>query len=269
MNRWSTLFGVLPRGLRDWRLWLLQAVVNPLLFALFVGWLLIPESRSWQLGASLLGIVILAAIALLVHAGALAYFAESEEAAPPALTAAYRRALHNLAAFAFCAAIMYLLWRSTDRLDVYQSALPTYVRSMPAIMRRHLSRADTHGAHAALVFLVRWIIWPGLLLPFAAAVALSGFRGFGEGRVATWRSIRSGWYWLTIAIAAVAGVLLTSSLVDWRPFARRGSLSAESVSMAIRLFTVYLIGLTSWLVTCSMVGKRLHAALGARGQTAR
>lgn len=269
MNRLSTLFGVLPRALRDWRLWLLQALINPLLFAVFVGWLLIPESRGWHLGASLLGIVILTATALLVHAGSLAYFAEGEEAAPAVLRAAYRRALRNLAAFALCAAIMYLLWQSTDRLDAYQNTLPTYVRSMPAIMRRHLSRADVCDAHAALIFLVRWIIWPGLLLPFAAAVALSGFRGFGQGRIATWRAIRSGWYWLTIAMAAVAGVLLSSSLLDVRPFARGASINTESASMAIRLLAAYLIAVSSWLVTCSMVGKRLHAALGARGQSAR
>lgn len=269
MNCLSTLLGILPIGLRDWRLWLLQAVVNPLLFALFVGWLLIPESREWHLGASLLGIVILAATGLLVHAGTLAYFAEGEEAAPAVLRAAYRRALQNLVAFAVCVAIMYLLWRSSDRLDAYQNALPTYVRSMPAMMRHHFSRADVYGAQAALIFLVRWIIWPGLLLPFAAAVALSGFRGFGQGRIATWRAIRSGWYWLTIAIAAVAGVLLSSSLLDWRPFARGASINAESASVATRLFAAYLIALTSWLVTCSMVGKRLQAALGARGQTAR
>src|SRR5207237_1070273 len=112
----------------------------------------------------------------------------------------------------------------------------------------HLSRADVIDAYAALIFFVRWIIWPGLLLPFAQAVALSGFRGFGQGSVATWRAIRSGWYWLTIAIAAVAGVLLTTSLVDWRPFARGASISTESATMAIRLFAAYLIGLTSWLV---------------------
>ena len=269
MNRLSTLFGILPRGLRDWRLWLLQAVVSPVLFALFVGWLLIPEGRVWHLGASLLGIVILAAGALLAHAGTLAYFAEGEEPAPSVLRAAYRRALRNLAAFALCAAIMYLLWRTTDRLDAYQSALPAYVRSMPAVMRRHLSLADVRNAHAALIFLVRWIIWPGLLLPFAAAVALCGFRGFGQGRITTWRVIGSGWYWLTIAIAAVAGVLLSSCLFEWRPFARGASVNAESASMAIRLLAAYLIALTSWLVTCSMVGKRLHAVLDARGQTAR
>jgi hypothetical protein len=269
MSRLSRLPAMLPSGLKDWRLWLLQAVANPLLFALFIGWLLIPERRGWHLGASLVSMLFLAAAALLVHAGALAYFAESEEAAPVVLRATYRRALQNLAAFALCAAIMYLVWRSTDRLDAYQSSLPAYLRSMPAMMRRHISRAEVIGAHAALIFLVRWIIWPGLLLPFAAAVALSGFRGLGQGRLATWRAIRSGWYWLTIAITAVAGVLLTSSLVDWRPLVRGASISAESASMAIRLFAAYLIGLTSWLATCSMVGKRLHAVLGARGQTAR
>ena len=269
MNRLSAFLGVLPRGLRDWRLWLLQALANPFLFALFVGWLLIPEKRGWQLGASLVSMLFLAAAALLLQAGALAYFAESEEAAPADLRAAYRYASRNLASFAFCVAAVYLLWRSSHRLDAYQSVLPAYVRAMPSVMRRHISRAEVIGAHAALIFLVRWIILPGLLLPFAAALALSGFRGFGQGRVATWRAMRSGWYWLTITITAAAGVLVTSSLVEWRPFARGASIIAESASMAIRLLVAYLIGLTSWLVTCSTVGKRLHAALDARGQTAR
>jgi hypothetical protein len=268
MNRLSAFLGLLPKGLRDWRLWLLQAVANPFLFALLVGWLLIPERRGWHLGASLVSVLFLATAALLLQAGALAYFAD-EEAAPAGLRAAYGRAFRNLASFAFCVAAVYFLWGISHRLDAHQSALPSYVRSMPSVMRRHISRAELIDAHAALIFLVRWIILPGLLLPFAAAAALSGFRGFGQGRVAAWRAIRSGWYWLTITIAAVAGVLVTSSLVEWRPLARGESISAESASMTIRLLMAYLIGLTSWMVTCSMVGKRLHAALGVRGQPVR
>ena len=51
---------------------------------------------------------------------------------------------------------------------------------MPAMMRRHFSREDVCGAYAALLFVVRWIIWPGLLLPFAAAVPLSGFQDLAK-----------------------------------------------------------------------------------------
>jgi hypothetical protein len=272
MSRLANLWALAPSGLRDWKLWLLQALANLLLFALFVGWLLIPESRGWHVGVSLLGIVVLAAVALLVHAGTFAYLSEREEFAPADIGAAYARALRNLAAFAICAATMYLLWRSADRLDAYQSTLPAYLRSMmPALLRRHISRAAVSGVYAAVIFLVRWIICPALLLPFAAAVAHSGFRGFGRGSVVTWYALRSGWYWLAIAAAAVAGVLFTTGLIVWRPFTHDASVTSvtrESASMVIRLSVAYVIGLASWLATCSVVGEKLQAAVRAGGQTA-
>ena len=167
---------------------------------------------------------------------------------------------------------MYLLWRSADRLDGYQSTLPAYLRSMmPALLRRHISRAAVSGVYAAVIFLVRWIIYPALLLPFAAAVAHSGFRGFGRGSLVTWCALRSGWYWFSIAAAAVAGVLLTTGLVVWRPFTHDASVTSvthESASMVIRLSVAYLIGLASWLATCSVVGEKLQAAVRAGGQAA-
>jgi len=272
MSRMANLRAAVPERLRDWRLWLLQSVANPLLFALFVGWLLIPESRGWHLGVSLLGIVVLSAAALLLHAGTLAYLAEREDFAPAYIGAAYARALRNLAAFAICAAALYLLWRSTDRLDAYQSTLPAYLRSMmPALLRRHISRAAVSGVYAAVIFLVRWIICPALLLPFAAAVAHFGFWGFGQGGLVTRCALRSGWYWISIAAAAVAGVLLTTSLVAWRPFAHGASVNSmtrESASLVIRLSVAYVIGLASWLATCSVVGEKLQAAVRAGGQAA-
>jgi hypothetical protein len=264
----AILRAAVPWGLKDWRLWLLQAVANPLFFALFVGWLLLPESHSWQLGVSLLGIMVLAAGTLLVHGGTLTYLAEPIGSTPASMKLAYARALRNLAAFAVCGAAVYLLWRSTDRLDAYQSTLPAYLRSMmPVLLRRHISRGAISGSYAAVTFVVRWIFWPGLLLPFAAAVAHSGFRGFRQGGLATWNAMRSGRYWLAIAGAAVAGVLLTTGLVAWRPFAHDSNVTRESASMAVRLSVAYVIGLASWLATCSVVVQKLQASVQAGGQT--
>ena len=48
------------------RVWLLQFLLNPVLFALGVWWLTIPEARIWQLGLSAL-------LALVVVVGALTF----------------------------------------------------------------------------------------------------------------------------------------------------------------------------------------------------
>jgi hypothetical protein len=270
MSRLRVLGDVFRNGPGDWKLWVLHAVASPLLFVLFAGWLLIPESTGWQLGLSLVGVVVLATAALGVHSVTLGYLALQDRSAPWPLVVAFTRALRTLAAFAACSAAAYLLWSSANLLDVYRITFPAYVRAaMPAFVLRNVSGPAIENAYTAVTFVVRWILWPGLLLPFVAAVASFGFTGFVRGGSALWRGVRSGFYWVVIAAAAVAGVTLTPALVTWRGLAHDASFAGESISMAVRFSLAFVIALASWLTVCSMATAELRATVDTGGQATR
>ena len=256
------------RRLGDWRVWLVHLLGNPLLFALFVGWLFIPESRSWQLGFSFLGVILLAAATLLLEAGTLGYFASDAQAGLASVRDAYGRSFRNFGAVLACGAVACLGWWLAGRLEIYEITLPAYLRSeMPVAMRRHITRAEIGHAYAVFTFVVHWILCPGLLLPFVAAATRFGFRGFPQGVVASWRAICSGSYWLLFSVLALAGLLLTGRLISWRPQAHDATVAHESVSMVLRLSSAYLIGLTAWLGTCALLGSRLVSGAEVRRQT--
>ena len=253
MSRLAAFRDVLSRGLGDWKLWVLHAVANPLLFVLFAGWLLIPESSGWQLGLSFVGVIVLVVAALVLHSSTLGYLAGQDRPASRPFVAAFTRAFRNLIAFAVCGAAAYLLWSSANLLDVYRITFPAYLRSvLPEFLRRQVSAEDAADAYTTVMFVVRWIVWPGLLLPLVAAVACFGFSGFVRGGPVLWRAVRSGFYWLVIAAAALVGVVLTSALVEWHPLVQDASFAGESISMAGRFSAAFLMALASWLAACSM-----------------
>jgi hypothetical protein len=275
MSGLKVLGDVLSRGLGDWKLWVLHVVLNPLLFVLFAGWLLIPESSGWRLGLSIAGVIVLAVAALVLHSSTLGYLAlrQQPESVPHPLLASFTRALRNLIAFALCAALAYLLWNSASFLDLYRITLPTYLRSaMPTFLRRQVSAEAIASACTAIVFVIRWVLLPGALLPLVASVASCGFAGFVRAGSPLWRAVRSGWYWLVIATAAFLGVVLTSALVVWHPLAPDASFAREGISMAIRFSAAFGLAVASWLAACSMAGAELQrisqSGVGAGSDTA-
>lgn len=267
MSDISAIGNNLAKRLGDWRVWSVHLLANPLLFGLFVGWLFIPESHAWQLGFSFLGVTLLAAAALLLEAGTLSYFAADEPAGLTSLGHAYARALRNFGAVLVCAAIACFGWWLAGRLQIYQETLPAYLRSeMPAALRRHVTRAEIGRVYGAVIFIVRWILCPGLLLPFVTAGARFGFRGFPRTIVATWRAISSGFYWFVFSLLALAGLFFTGLLVSWRPQGHDATVARESVSMTFRLSTAYLVGLAAWLGISALLGSCLESAAEIRRQ---
>src|SRR5260370_15018888 len=89
---------VLAGSLRSGRLWLVQFFVNPILAGLFAAWLLIPEAKIWQLGLSVLLVAVIAAAALVLHAGTLNYFSDQVREQAAAGTTSFRRAMPHFPA---------------------------------------------------------------------------------------------------------------------------------------------------------------------------
>jgi len=267
MSRFEEPRLVLAGSFRSGRLWLLQFLVNPILAGLFAAWLLIPEARIWQLAFNVLLAVVIVAAALLLHAGTLNYFSDQFREQPAAIKTAFGRALRHFAAIAACAIVFYLVWTLAGGLAGYQETFPTYVRSMlPASVRGNIPLGVLTVTFDGLVFLVQWVAVPGLLLPLTLRAADQGFRGFGRAGWKAWKiTIASLHYWLILAVAALLGVYGSSTLLGWRPSSENPTFAGETANLVLRMFLAYGLALLSWMVACSLIGRRAGSAQNVPG----
>jgi hypothetical protein len=260
---------ILSGSLRSGRLWLIQFFANPILAGLFAAWLLIPEAKNWQLVFNVLLALVIAAGALVLHAGTLNYFSDQFRAGPAVVTTAFGRALRHFAAIAMCAIIFYLLWALAGELGRFNQTVPTYVRStLPVFVREHISLAVAASTFGALVFLLQWVAVPGLLLPLARLAADQGFRGFGRRGWKTWKTtLASLHYWVILVVAAFLGVCGSDTILRWRPSSESPTFTGETANLALRLFLAYGLGLFSWMVACSLIGRRGGSAQNVAGNS--
>jgi len=250
---------------RNGRLWFVQFLANPILFGLFVAWLFLPPSNGFYLILNFfLGLVLLAA-AFLLHAGTLNYFSDRQPGSPTPLWPPFRRALQHLLPVAICVGVFWVLWIFVGYLDSFQDAVPTYLRStFPAFVRRHITLGAVANLFSAAVFVARWVIAPGLVLPLLLQIADRGFRGFGKQSLLTWRkTVFSFAYWLVLLVAALLGVLAVEKIMAFTPDFKTSTFHGEAFSLAVRLSASYLLGLFSWLLVCSTVGRYAAALRGS------
>jgi len=152
--------------------------------------------------------------------------------------------------------VFYLLWTLMDRADSYSELLPAYIRSMmPAALRRYITLTFLQYPYAWIAFAVRWLVLPGLILPFTLAAAEMGFRAFWRAGFAMWK--RAVWclrYWLVLALAILVGVIATQAIIAWTPNFDTSTLGHETFSVVVRVICAYALGLWAWMLTCSLVG---------------
>ncbi len=243
--------------LRSWQLWLIQFVANLLLFGLFTAWLLIPVANAGYLVLNILLALLLLVAALVLHAGTLNYFHSLSRNESTPLKDVFTCALRNFLAVLVCAGAVFLLWIAVGKADAYQETLPAYLRSMtPMFFRKHAGLPAFQGLFDAILFALRWIVVPGLLLPFLAGASRLGFHGFGRQGLTTWKkTVRSISYWGVVILSALLGVLATEKIMGWTPDFRTSTFTGEMVSLVLRTFVSYLLGLFAWLLVCSVAGR--------------
>jgi hypothetical protein len=239
------------------RLWLVQFFANPILFALLVAWLFIPVASDLHLVLNFVVAILLLAAALALQAGTLNSFIDRQSSQSAPLWPAFRRALKHVIPVAICVAVFCLLWLLVDKLESYQSNLPAYVRStFPVSLRRHITLPTLDTLFSVVLFIARWILVPGLILPLLAQAADRGFRGFGARCLSVWRKTAFSFaYWLVLTFAALLDVFATQKLMAWTPDFRTSTTHSEAVSLTWRLCVAYLLGLFSWMLVCSLVGR--------------
>jgi hypothetical protein len=255
MRRRGIVRGSLVGTLRHRRLWLVQLLANPLLALLFALWLLIPVANTWNIVLNVFVAILIVVGAIKLHGGTLNYFRDCDWDDGALLKPALWRALRHVLAIAVCIAAFYLLWLLMDRVDGYSDAVPAYLRSMmPVWLRQHITLSFLTSAYTWIAFTVRWLILPGLILPFAAAAADLGFRGFWRAGFVRWtRAVRCLPFWFLLAVAVLAGVLAAPAIIGWTPNFTASTLRLESVSLVIRVICAYELALWAWLLACYAV----------------
>jgi hypothetical protein len=228
--------GNLFRTLRRARVWIiLQFGLTLLLILLGVAWTRLPEKHLWQVALSLLLQLILAISALELQAGTVRAFAEDDG----------RRVKLVWGAITLLVWIA-LGWAAWTLLDWCDDQIPLwvgYLNSGSSAQAKATLFTYQHIVRwlAMLEWLLRWIVLPAKLIPFAAASAQWGLR-LPWGRI-----IRLLWnwrWWLGVALAALAGVWLPSQFVKGTP---SGTVSALVWIEGFKLAAAYLLAVGSWI----------------------
>jgi hypothetical protein len=255
MARWSPLKDALVLAVNNWQLWLVHFLGNAALFLAFVWWLRVSEAHWWNLLFGFLLILATVAAALLLHGGTLNYFQSAHQDKAAKLAPAFKTALKHLPAIFVWALIFFFLRYWIDNLEDYGTSLPGYLRSeFPAWLRRMISESRLDSIYSGLVSILRWVILPGLLLPFALFCADKGFRGLVA--FAAWRrTLRKLIYWLALVIAVILGVYCVEAIMGWRLNPKTSTLGGEKASLVSRLLFAYLLGLFSWFLAGSVLGR--------------
>ena len=216
------------------RLWLIQAVGNALLFWGAFTWLGIRDAKTWQLAESAgLGLLILISW-LWLQDGTLVYCGDRSQG----LWGAFRRSAKTIAIFAtvFIAFVL-LLWA----LGKLEAPLATAGQRTASWLTFHLRKpfkpATWVQAFVAVLWAVRWIVVPVLVLPVAAGVAVRGVRGM-------WRAAPRV-FWMQYLIALGVGFYLPTLLLHWVP--KFSGTTAQTLSFALRFGIAYVLMITTWL----------------------
>ena len=235
------------------RVWVMQFLCNPVLFALGVLWLNIGVAHIGQLFLNaLLALVVLAAF-LWLQSWTLLYFQEFHT--PGSLEETHGGAIKTLLPFAIWAAVLGGILYFVDALGSQTGQLADYLRSIsPVWLRNIVSPKIMDSLLDMLVWIFFWMVVPGILLPLGLQIANRGFHGLGPDGRASWKqTVFNRRYWLAFCGLVLIGVLLPELLVGWLP--KMATAQGETISMVLRLFFAWLFTATAWTVTASMLGK--------------
>ena len=254
MKLWNSLSTTFLSAFRHPWLWLVQFLGNIVLIVIAALWFQIGVEHWWNLLFQLFIALFVILGVLSLHSGTLNYFSglpDNRKIKP-----AFKNAFKHLPAFALWAAIFCTLLYFLDKLDNYQYQFPGFLRSeFPAWLRRLVSESAMDNFYAGFVGFLRWVVLPGLLLPFGLLAATIGFRGLIMFH-SWWRAIRNLAYWIVLIVAAMIGVYCTGKIISqWRLDPKTSTLGGEEVFVVFRFLFAYLLALFSWFWVCGMLAR--------------
>ena len=165
----------------------------------------------------------------------------------------WRRSARNIPAFAICFVVFFgFMALVASGLDK-QSQLGGYFHHLaPAFIRTRVSvRAMTMWTHIKLAIFF-FLLLPLFFFPFLREGAVRGFGALIRGWASAARSFWHIRWWLTwIVLFLVAHLPVHLATAKPHP----GSVTAQAVSMVLRLGAAYIILVTAYVLVVSAVGR--------------
>ena len=211
-----------------------QFVVTPLLILIGIAWTRLPEKHLWQVALTLLVPLLLAISVLELQAGAMRSLAGDDGKRVKMVWGAVSLLLWF--------AVVWVFWALLDWCDDQIPQWAGYLNSQaPAHARARLFTYDHYVLWMTILeWVLRWIVVPAKVIPYAAASAQCGLR------LPVRRALQLLWdwrWWLGVAIAALVAVWLPGRFFVATP---HGTVLAQEVRVVLKLSAAYLMAVTSW-----------------------
>ena len=213
-----------------------QFVGIALLILVGLAWTRLSEKQVSQVVLSLLLPLLLLAAALVLQAGTMRRLAEGET----------RRVGLAFAAASLLGWIA-MAWAAWAILDWCNDQIPQwagYLTSRSSAGWRATLFTDEHIQRwlSIIEWVLRWIVVPGKIAPYAMASTLAGWR-------LSWRrTLRILWnwrWWPAVVLAALAAVWLPGQFFTGEP---HGTVSEQIWRLGLKLAATYLLGVGCWVL---------------------
>ena len=230
-------FADLFRRIRLSYVWVaLQFGLTLLLIMLVLAWTRLPDKHVWQVLLTLLVPVLLGISFLELEAGTMRALADDDG----------RRVKLVLGACTLLVwvALFWACWAALDWCDDRIGEWAGYLNSRASAGGRatvftyeHLQKWFTQAE-----WLLRWIIVPGKIIPYAVASAQWGWRVPFRKII---RLLFSWRWWPAVVLAALAGVVLPGHFFAGVP---HGTVSHQVWAVALKLVGSYVLAVCSWVL---------------------
>jgi hypothetical protein len=238
-----TYFKDLFRRLCQSRRWVAaQFVLIPLLILIGIAWTRLPEKHVWQVLLSLLLPLLLTISVLELQAGTMRSLANDDGKRVKLVWGAMTLLVWI--------ALAWVCWALLDWCDDRLFQWAGYLNSQaPARWRaKPLTYEHLYLWMTCLEWVLRWIVVPAKVIPYAMASAQCGWR-------LPWRRVLHlllNWrWWLGVVAVALTAVLLPNWLFSAPP---HGSVHAQEARVALKLAASYLLAVGGWLLLLAWAG---------------
>ncbi len=230
-------FRDLLRRLGQSRRWIaVQFGLTLLLILIGLAWTRLPEKHLWQVALSLLVPLLLAISVLELQAGTVRRLADDDG----------RRVKLVWGALTLLVwiAVVWVSWAILDWCDDRLWNWSSYLNSQASAHWRARLFTYEHIQHwlSILEWVLRWIVVPAKVIPYAVASAQWGWR-------LPWRRVLLllwNWqWWLALVLAAMLAVWLPGRFFAGNP---HGTVSAQVWHVSLKLAATYLLVMSSWVM---------------------
>jgi hypothetical protein len=218
------------------RRWVVGQFAGTLLLILAaLAWTRLPDRHGWQVALSLLIPLLLLISALELQAGTMRKLADDDGKRVKLVWGAMTLLIWI--------AIVWACWWILDWCDNQFPLWAGYLNSKASPHARVTYMSFEHIVRdlSLLEWLMRWVAIPAKVIPYAVTSAQWGWR------LPLRRILRILWnwqWWLAVAAAALAGVLLPSKFFGAGP---SGTVSAQVWHVGLKVAATYLLAVGSWV----------------------